>query len=45
MKSVILGRIMRPNPRRRLKDNINRVLQEVRCEDVDWIEMAHDRDS
>jgi hypothetical protein len=45
MKSVILGQIMGLNPRSRWKDNIKIVLQGVRCEGVDWIELAHDRDS
>jgi hypothetical protein len=29
---------------RRWKDNIKTDLQEVRCGDVDWIELAQDRD-
>jgi len=32
-------------PRRRWEDNIKMDLQEVRCGDVDWIELAQDRDS
>jgi hypothetical protein len=37
----------RPLRRRRLRweDIIKMDLQEVRCEGVDWIELAHDRDS
>ena len=31
-------------PRRRWEDNINRDLQEVGCGDMDWIELAQDRD-
>ena len=30
--------------RRRWKDNMNMYLQEVGCEDIDWIELAHNRD-
>ena len=32
-------------PRRRWKNNIKMDLQEVGCGDMDWIELAHDRDS
>jgi hypothetical protein len=32
-------------PRRRWEDNIKMDLQEVCCWDVDWIELAQDRDS
>jgi len=32
-------------PRRRWEDNIKMDLQEVGCGDMDWIELAHDRDS
>ena len=35
----ILGR-----PRRRWEDNIKMDLQEVRCEGMEWIELAQDRD-
>jgi len=31
-------------PRRRWEDNIKMDLQEVRCEGMDWIELAQDRD-
>ena len=31
-------------PRRRWKDNIKMDLQEVGCGDMDWIELAQDRD-
>ena len=31
-------------PRRKWEDNIKMDLQEVRCEGVDWIELAQDRD-
>jgi hypothetical protein len=31
-------------PRCRWEDNINLDLQEVGCEGMDWIELAHDRD-
>jgi len=31
-------------PRRRWKDNIKMGLQEVRCEGVDWFDVAQDRD-
>jgi len=31
-------------PRRRWEDNIKMDLQEMRCGDVDWIELAQDRD-
>jgi hypothetical protein len=31
-------------PRRRWEDNIKMDLQEVRCGDRDWIEVAQDRD-
>jgi len=30
-------------PRRRWEDNIRMDLQEVRCEGMDWIELAQDR--
>ena len=32
-------------PRRRWEDNIKMDLQEVECGDVDWVELAQDRDS
>ena len=32
-------------PRRRKKDNSKMVLQEVGCGDMDWIDLAQDRDS
>ena len=31
-------------PRRRWEDNIKMDIQEVGCEDMDWIDMAQDRD-
>ena len=31
-------------PRRRWVDNIKMNLQEVRCEGMDWIDVAQDRD-
>jgi len=31
-------------PRRRWEDNIKMYLQEVGCGDMDWIELAQDRD-
>ena len=31
-------------PRRRWEDNIKMDFQEVRCEGMDWIELARDRD-
>ena len=31
-------------PRRRWEDNIKMDLQELGCEDMDWIELAQDRD-
>ena len=32
-------------PRLRWKDNIKTDLQEVGCEDMDWIDLAQDRDT
>jgi hypothetical protein len=32
------------SPRRRWEDNIKMYLQEVGCENMDWIELAQDRD-
>ena len=32
-------------PKRRWEDNIKMDLQEVRCEGMDWIELAQDRNS
>jgi hypothetical protein len=32
-------------PRRRSEDNIKMDLEEVGCEDMDWIELVQDRDS
>jgi hypothetical protein len=31
-------------PRHRWEDNINKVLQEVGCGSMDWIELVQDRD-
>jgi hypothetical protein len=31
-------------PRRRFEDSVKMDLQEVRCESMDWIELAQDRD-
>jgi hypothetical protein len=31
-------------PRRRWEDNIKLVIKEIRCEVVDWIQLAQDRD-
>jgi hypothetical protein len=31
-------------PRRRWENNVKMDLQEVRCESMDWIVVAHDRD-
>jgi len=31
-------------PRRRWEDNIKTDLQEVKCEGIDWIDVAQDRD-
>jgi len=31
-------------PRRKWEDNIKMNLQEMECEDMDWIELAQDRD-
>ena len=38
------GRRPLGRPRRRWKDNIKMDLQKVECEDMDWIELAQDRD-
>ena len=38
------GKIKLGRPRHRWKDNINMDLQEVACGDMDWIELAQDRD-
>jgi hypothetical protein len=32
------------SPRRRLENNIKMDLQEVECGDIDWIDLAEDRD-
>jgi hypothetical protein len=46
---VLVGKpeVKRPlgRPRRRWEDNIKADLQEVGCGDMDWIELAQDRDS
>ena len=39
------GKIPLGRPRRRWKDNIKMDLQDVGCGDIDWIELAQDRDS
>ena len=39
------GKIELGRPNRRWEDNIKMDLQEVRCEGVDWIELAQKRDS
>jgi hypothetical protein len=45
---VLVGKLegKRPlgRPRRRREDNIKMVLQEVGCEDRDWIDVAQGRD-
>ena len=38
------GRRTLGRPRHRWEDNIKMDLKEVRCEDMDWIEVAQDRD-
>jgi hypothetical protein len=38
------GKIPLVRLRRRWEDNIKMDLQEVRCESVDWIDVAQDRD-
>jgi hypothetical protein len=38
------GKIPLGRPRRRWEDNIKMDLQKVGCEDMDWIELAQDRD-
>ena len=38
------GKILLGRPRRRWKDNISIDLQEMGCGDMDWIELAQDRD-
>jgi len=37
------GKRLFRSPRRRWEDNIKMGLQEVKCGDMDWIELAHDR--
>jgi len=38
------GKRLPGKPRRRWEDNIRICLQEVGCEDIEWIEVAQDRD-
>jgi hypothetical protein len=38
------GRIPNGRPRLRKEDNIKMALQEVGCGDMDWIDLAQDRD-
>jgi hypothetical protein len=38
------GRRLLERPRRRWEENIKMDLQEVVCGDMDWIELAQDRD-
>ena len=38
------GKRQLTRPRRRWKDNINMVLEEVGCGSMDWIHLAQDRD-
>jgi hypothetical protein len=38
------GKIALGRPRRRWEDNIKADLQKVECGDMDWIELAKDRD-
>jgi hypothetical protein len=38
------GRRLLESPRRRWEDNIKMNLQEVGCGDMDWIDLAQDRD-
>jgi hypothetical protein len=38
------GKRPRGRPRRRWVDNIKMVLREIGCGDVDWIDLAQDRD-
>jgi hypothetical protein len=38
------GRRLLERPRHRWEDNIKMALQEVGCGDMDWIELAQDRD-
>ena len=38
------GKVTLGRPRRRWEDNIKMDRQEVGCEDVDWIDLAQDRD-
>jgi hypothetical protein len=39
------GKRLHGKPRRRWEDNIGMGLQEVGCEDIDWIELAQDTNS
>jgi hypothetical protein len=38
------GKRLLERPRRRWEDNITMSLKETRCEGVDWIDLAKDRD-